>query len=283
MTISIRTQSLRTDPYVFEVDTAGEPDRPLVLLLHGFPQTRYAYRHQLPALAQAGYFAVAPDQRGYSTGARPANVEDYAARHLITDALAIASACGADRFHLVGHDWGGQLAWLIAAQHPQRVASLSVLSRPHPAAFLSALQHDPAQAERSKHHRAFDDPQTATRLLENDAARLHRMFANQGVARPDAEVYARKLSEPGALEAALHWYRAARSGGSMLPLPPIHSPTLYVWGDADATVGRSAAEGTAQHVAAPYRFEVIPGAGHFLTDQVPARVSELLVQHIRTA
>ncbi|MEE8041341.1 MAG: alpha/beta hydrolase, partial [Pseudomonadales bacterium] len=166
----IEERLLDANDLQFVADVAGSPDAPLILLLHGFPQTRYTWRGQVPALAEAGYLAVAPDQRGYSPGARPERVEDYATDRLTSDALAIADGLGAHRFHLVGHDWGGQLAWLIAAQYPERVRTLTVLSRPHPAAFARAMSEDEEQSDRSRHHRAFQDPTTAQRLLADDCA-----------------------------------------------------------------------------------------------------------------
>jgi pimeloyl-ACP methyl ester carboxylesterase len=280
---AIRTMTVPAAAHVFDVDVAGELGQPVVLLLHGFPQTSYSYRHALPALADAGYLAVAPNQRGYSAGARPPNVDDYATQYLTEDALALAVAFGGERFHLVGHDWGGQLAWLIAAAKPERLHSLSVLSRPHPSAFAAALKSDPAQSDRSRHHRAFNDPDMAARLLADDAKRLRRTLSDQGVSQADIASYLTRLSEPAALEAALNWYRAAQSGGALAsPIPPVRVPTLYVWGDADATVGRVAAETTRQHVTGRYQFEILPGIGHFLTDQAPERVTELLLQHIRS-
>src|SRR5476649_69022 len=138
----------------FTVDIASPASGAPVLLLHGFPETRHMWRHQVEALGRRGYRAIAPDQRGYSAGARPSEVADYGTELLVKDALALMDALGAPRFHLVGHDWGGQIAWLIAAGHAERLRSLTVLSRPHPAAFARALQEDIAQAERSRHHRA---------------------------------------------------------------------------------------------------------------------------------
>lgn len=269
---------------LFETDVAGTPGSPLVLLLHGFPQTSHTWRHELPALAQAGYFAVAPNQRGYSPQARPRRIEDYAVPHLVNDALGIARSLGAERFHLVGHDWGGQLAWIIAARHPDRVRSLTVLSRPHPAAFAKAMRSDAAQSERSRHHRAFQDPNTAKLLLEDGAKRLRRTLADQGVPPSDVDAYLARLGNEAALDAAVNWYRAgAAAGPSALAteVPNATVPTLYLWGDADATVGRIAAEGTAEHVTGPYRFEMIPGAGHFLTDQAGEQVTQALLEHLR--
>jgi pimeloyl-ACP methyl ester carboxylesterase len=280
---SVRTLERSASGLVFEVDVAGEPGRPLVLLLHGFPQTSHTWRRELPLLAAAGYFAVAPNQRGYSPGARPQGIAAYATDLLVQDALAIASGFGAERFHLVGHDWGGQLAWLIAAHHPERLQTLTVLSRPHPAAFAAAMRQDTTQPQRSGHHRKFDDPSSARRLLEEGAKRLRRTFASQAVPAADADAYLARLSDEAALDAALNWYRAARSVNSEFlgaGVPNITVPTLYLWGDADATVGRPAAEGTARHVQGPYRFEVIDGAGHFLTDQAPGSVEQKLLTQL---
>jgi pimeloyl-ACP methyl ester carboxylesterase len=283
----VKTTELSANGFRFTLDIAGEADAPLVLLLHGFPQTRHTWRHELPALAAAGYRGAAPDQRGYSPGARPSGAAHYGADALVADALALADALASEgttpRFHLVGHDWGGQLAWLLAVRHPERVRSLAVLSRPHPAAFAGAMASDAAQSERSKHHRAFQDPKTADLLLENGARRLRGMLHAQGVPEADIDAYVTPLSQHAALDAALNWYRAAFAGSSALALkdlPPARVPTLFVWGDADATVGRIAAEATRAHVAAPYRFVVVPGAGHFLTDQQPAAVTRALLEHL---
>jgi pimeloyl-ACP methyl ester carboxylesterase len=277
-------QHIGTAPGLFfTAEIAGPADGAMVLLLHGFPQSRHSWRAQLPALAAAGYRAVAPDQRGYSPGARPdpADLANYRYDHLIADALAIADAAGAGgrRFHLVGHDWGGQVAWGVAARHPERLASLSILSRPHPAAFAAALQApDGDQKHRSRHHRAFLDPATADRLLQDDASSLRAALREAGVPDHSIDQYLSVLGTRPALEAALAWYRAQE--GLRVALGRIAVPTLYIWGDADSTVGRAAAEGTAAFIDAPYRFEVLPGIGHFATDQVPDAVNALLLAHL---
>ncbi len=271
---------LRASGLVFEADVAGNSGSPLVLLLHGFPQTSHSWRHQLPALARAGYFAVAPNQRGYSPRARPPAIEDYATNLLIGDARAMAESLGYNHYHLVGHDWGGQLSWLLAARHPEELDSLTILSRPHPAAFARAMKADTAQADRSRHHRAFQDSNAARELLADDARRLRSTLRNQGVGDVDITAYLERLGNFEALDAAINWYRAPRVAGGALALPdvpPVIVPTMYLWGDQDATVGRVAAEATANFVSAPYRFEVLPGVGHFITDQAPERVNELLL------
>lgn len=279
-----RTLEIAANGFRFRADVAGAAGAPLVLLLHGFPQTKYTWRHQLPALAAAGFRALAPDQRGYSPGARPRGVTHYGVDALLADALALAAEQGAERFHLVGHDWGGQLAWLLAARHPERVRTLSVLSRPHPAAFARALASDPAQRERSKHHRAFQDPSTAALLLEDGARRLRGMLLDHGVPERDAEAYIAPLATNDAMDAALNWYRAAFQGGASTlaasDTPAVRVPTLLVWGDADRTVGRAAAEATREFVSAAYRFVELAGVGHFITDQAAARVTEEILAHL---
>jgi pimeloyl-ACP methyl ester carboxylesterase len=267
----------------FDALTAGEPGAPLVLLLHGFAESMQCWRAQVAALAGVGYRAVAPSQRGYSPGARPdtGDTANYHIDRLMDDAMAIvaASGYGDRRFHLVGHDWGGSIAWALADRYPERMASLTVLSRPHPNAFNRALQMpDGEQAQRSRHHKAFLEPGAADVVLADNAKWLRERWAANGV--PDAAMteHLSVLGDKAAMEAALAWYRAR--GAIRGPLGPIRVPTLYIWGDADDTVGRVAAEGTQDFVAAPYRFEVLPGVGHFAADQSPDRVSELLLQHV---
>jgi pimeloyl-ACP methyl ester carboxylesterase len=277
------TVAIAANGFAFTVDVAGPPDGDVVLLLHGFPQTRHAWRAELHALAAAGYRACAPDQRGYSAGARPAGVEAYRVEHLVGDALAIADTLGAQRFHLVGHDWGGQLAWIAAAQSPQRVRTLAVISRPHPAAFARALSEDPEQAKRSQHHRTHQRAEATDDLLAGGCKRLRAALSRQGVPEADVAAYLEILGERPALDAAVNWYRAAGSSGiAAANVPAVRVPTLYVWGNADATVGRPAAEGTAKFVDARYRFVELPGIGHFVTDQKPDAFPPLLLAHLRS-
>jgi pimeloyl-ACP methyl ester carboxylesterase len=267
----------------FDTLVAGEPGAPLVLLLHGFAESMQCWRAQVTALAAAGYRAVAPSQRGYSPGARPdtRDTANYHIDRLMDDAMALsaASGYGEHRFHLVGHDWGGSIAWALADRFPERLASLTVLSRPHPNAFNLALQmQDGDQAHRSRHHKAFLEPDAGDLMLADNAKKLRERLSAAGVPAAAIEQHLSVLGNKDAMEAALTWYRAR--GAIRTPLGPIRVPTLYIWGDADDTVGRMAAEGTEDFIAAPYRFEVLPGVGHFAADQAPDRVNELLLQHL---
>ena len=266
---------------------AGPAGAPLVLLLHGFPQSRHSWRDQVDALGAAGFRAVAPDQRGYSPGVRPdpTNLAAYAIDRLVADVILLADACGGTgaSFHLVGHDWGGQVAWFVAGRHPDRVKTLAILSRPHPRAFRRAFKEDAdGQQHRSRHHKAFHDPSTSARLLENGGEPLRTRLASANVPPRAIDDYLSVLGTPAALEAALAWYRAAGALATM-EIGDVTVPTLYLWGDRDASVGRAAAEWTADHVTGPYRFEVVPGAGHFLTDEVSDLVTRHLVDHVRRA
>jgi pimeloyl-ACP methyl ester carboxylesterase len=269
----------------FDAVVAGEASAPLVLLLHGFAESMHCWDAQVEALAAAGYRAVAPSQRGYSPGARPDPNEpsNYYIERLMDDAMAIVAASGHPdgRFHLAGHDWGGSISWALADRFPQRIASLTVLSRPHPNAFNRALlTTDADQAQRSKHHTAFLEPDAADVVLADDRKWLRERLAANGVPAAAIAQHLSVLGNKAAMEAALAWYRAR--GAIRSPLGPIRIPTLYIWGDADDTVGRTAAEGTVDFIAAPFCFEVLPGVGHFAADQVPERVSDLLLRHVAT-
>src|SRR5688572_16890115 len=243
----------------FAADVLGPIDGPLVLLLHGFPESRHSWRSALPSLAAAGYRAVAPDQRGYSADARPdpADLSNYAFDKLVNDAIEV-----------------------VAAAHPQRLASLTIMSRPHPKSFQRALaKEDGDQKNRSKHHRAFLDADTGGMLLEDNARRLRTGLFGQGVPAAAMDEHLSVLGNPAAMEAALAWYRANK--GLAADIGTIDVPTLYIWGDADATVGPDAAHGTAEFVSAAFAMEVLPGVGHFIMDQVPAKATELLLAHLK--
>jgi len=265
----------------FDLLVDGPEDGAPVLLLHGFAESFHHWDAQIEALAQARYRAIAPSQRGYSPGARPdpAEISNYHFDRLVDDAMNIATGCSAQRFHLVGHDWGGSIAWGIADKYPDRLASLTILSRPHPNAFNRALAlPDGDQKHRSRHHREFLQPGAAAVVLANDAEWLRVRWDAAGVPRAAQEKHLAVLGNPAAMEAALAWYRAR--GAIRSPLGVIRVPTLYIWGDADDTVGRPAAEGTREFVSAAYEFAVLPGGGHFTADQMPEQVNALLLAHL---
>ena len=265
--------------HTFRARAAGPEAGELVLLLHGFPQTSWSYRHQLAALADAGYRAVAFDQRGYSPGARPEAVEAYAMEHLVSDVLAVADWIGGHTFHLVGHDWGGAVAWQAAGRYPHRLRTLTVLSTPHPSAFAQAFTSGGDQQERSAYVDFFRSPEAEPTFLADDAAGLKNMYAVTGLSDEDAAPYVEVMRQPGALTGGLNWYRAADLTATE-GLGPISMPTLYIWSTEDPALGREAAEATGQFVEGPYRFEIIEGIGHWVPEHAAERVNDLLLEHL---
>ena len=261
----------------FDARAAGPAGGELVMLLHGFPQTSYAWRHQLGALADAGFRAVAPDQRGYSSGARPPEVADYHPERLVEDTIAMADSLGAERFHLVGHDFGGLVAWHTASRHADRVASLTSVSTPHPRAMARSILGGGEQREKSSYMLFFQSPEAEGFFLDNDAAGLRGLY--ESTALDDTDEYLRVLSQRPAMTAALNWYRAL-DRDVIARMGEITSPTMYVWSTQDPALGREAAEETTRHVAGPYRFEVLEGVGHFIPEEASEPLNRLLLEHL---
>jgi len=272
---------IQVGPLTFDGLAAGPEAGTPVLLLHGFPQTSRAWVPQIEALAAAGYRAVAFDQRGYSPRARPPDVEAYGSPELVADVVGVADAVGMDRFHLVGHDWGGAVAWQVGGRHQDRLLTLTVVSTPHPAAMGLALNGGIGgdQAQRSGYMEIFRAPDSQDQFLANDALGLKNLYAISGMPEGKADPYLKALGTPEALGAALNWYRAADLTLTE-GLGPITVPTMYVWSTADAALGREAAEATARFVEGPYRFEVLEGVSHWVSEQVPEQLNALLLDHL---
>ena len=268
---------------VFEARAAGPEDGELVLLLHGFPQTSWSWRHQLEALGDAGFRAVAFDQRGYSPGARPESAERYRMPHLVADVLAVADELGGFTFHVVGHDWGAAVAWQVAGRHQDRVRTLTALSVPHPLAFGRALSGEGGsdQGSRSGYMEFFRSEGAADALLADGAAGLRDLYAMSGLGEADVEPYVEVLTQPGAMQAALNWYVAADIS-VVEGLGPITMPTMFVWSTEDPALGREGAEWTGEYVEGPYRFEVLEGVSHWIAEEAPDRLNALLLEHLRS-
>ena len=266
--------------WTFDALASGPPDGELVLLLHGFPQTSAEWRAQLTALAEAGYRAVAPDQRGYSPGARPLGVESYHVRHLVDDVLAIADRLGGPSFHLVGHDWGAVVAWQVAGRFPERLRSLTAVSVPHPLAFATALvSESDDQRSRSAYVSFFRQPGSEDTMSPDVLRAVFHHSGHPG----DVEQYVGAFAaDPEAVTAALNWYRAIDLG-MVMGLGPITTPTLYVWSTDDVALGREGAEATAAHVSGPYRFEVLEGVSHWGPEEAAGELNRLLVEHLASA
>jgi pimeloyl-ACP methyl ester carboxylesterase len=275
-------QQVDVGDLTFDVRVDGPEDGRPVLLLHGFPQTSLSWAAVTPSLARAGLRTYAPDQLGYSPGARPGDVEAYSTPNLAQVTADLMTALAVDRADVVGHDWGAQVAWALAGWHPDRVRSLTAVSVPHPAAYTVAYRTDPEQKERSGYIRLFwQEGKAEEVLLADDGRRLRRMLVggegDSGVPTEAIDEYVAVLSAPGALTAALNWYRAMSSADKV---DPVGVPTTYVWSDGDVAIGRTAAEACENYVTGDYRFVELPGITHWIPEQAPDQLTAAILDRI---
>src|SRR3954462_9011627 len=265
----------------FDVRADGPEDGRPVLLLHGFPETSLSWAAVTPLLTEAGLRTYAPDQLGYSPGARPAEVDAYALPNLAQVTADLMTALQIPRADVVGHDWGANVAWALAAWHPDRVRSLTAVSVPHPAAYTAAYRADPEQKERSAYIRLFWQTGKAEEvLLEDDLRRIRRMLGPEeqtGIPAEAVDEYVAVLSAPGALTAALNWYRAMSSA---TPVEPVEVPTTFVWSDSDVAIGRPAAAGCSEQVTGDFRFVELPGITHWIPEQAPQQLADAILDRI---
>jgi pimeloyl-ACP methyl ester carboxylesterase len=274
--------SFQRDGLTFDVVDGGPQDGEAVVLLHGFPQDSTAWNQVSPALHQAGLRTLAVDQRGYSPMARPRGRRRYTLRETTDDVLALLDAAGLEKAHVVGHDWGGMVAWALGAWHPDRVRTLTALSVPHPAAMAKAMVTSD-QALRSYYMALFQLPLLPERLLLSGGGNpLRRSLRGGGLSQEAAAHYVSRMREPGALSAALGWYRAL-PWSTRDPVGTVRVPTLHIWSTGDAFLGRVSIEATRQYVDAPYRLEVLEDVTHWIPELAPDRVAELVTAHVRTA
>jgi pimeloyl-ACP methyl ester carboxylesterase len=248
-----------------------------VLLLHGFPQSSGEWAAQLPALAAAGYRAVAADQRGYSPGARPGGVEPYAIDHLVGDVLAMCDELGAETVDLVGHDWGAIVAWAVATRHPQRLRSLTAVSVPHPHAFADAYESPASrQREMSAYIEVFRAPDGSGERMLGDLA---GMFRHVGLPADAADAHAAVHAEAGGLTSALNWYRATHPT-KMRGYPNATVPTLFVWSTQDPAISREAADACVRYVDGPFQYEILDGIDHWIPELAAGHFNDLLLAHL---
>jgi len=268
----------------------GDPSGAPVLLLHGFPEISHSWRHQLPALAGAGFHVVAPDLRGYGGSDRPSPVDAYAAPKLVGDIAGLIRALGHESAHVVGHDWGGGLAWGLAGNLPAMVRSLTVLNAPVGVVSARLRREDPAQRAKSWYMLLFQFPGVAEAWLSADDFANLRQFVFDTAAPgtfpgEEREVFVEALRRDGALTAALNYYRANMPPASWLrdppDPPPVPVPTMIIWGEADAYMDPVLLERSAATVTGPLRIERLPGVSHWVQQEVPDRVNALLLDFLR--
>jgi pimeloyl-ACP methyl ester carboxylesterase len=268
-----------TSAGTIDVRVAGPEDGVPVVLLHGFPQTSLSWAAVVPPLIAAGHRVVAPDQRGYSPLARPEGVEHYGTDTLADDVVELADALGIDTFHLVGHDWGASVAWVVAARHADRLRTLTAVSVPHLAAFGAALRESEDQRAMSRYMQLFRREGRAEEVLLEDGARRLVEFYEGQVAETAVAEYLRVFTAPGALTAALSYYRAMQPWLS--DLPAVTVPTTYVWSTGDHALGRAGAERCGDFVTADYRFVELPDVSHWIPDEAPDALADAILARTR--
>lgn len=260
----------------YEVSGSGPP----VILLHGFPDTGRLWRHQVPALADAGFEVIVPDMRGYGRSDKPAEVDAYRVRTLMADVTAVLDAAGAERAHVVGHDWGAVVAWAVAGLAGDRVDHLVTMSVGHPATFRAAGF---AQFQRSWYMLLFQFAGVAEQWLSADGWANLRAWSGH----PDADTVTAELEANGSLTPALNYYRANVGPETWISpprrLPPIAAPTMGVWSSADMALTERQMTGSGEHVRGAWRYERVDGAGHWMQLEAPDRVNELLVDFLAAA
>jgi pimeloyl-ACP methyl ester carboxylesterase len=272
----------------FEVFTAGDPaSERLALLLHGFPEHAYAWRHQLPLLARLGYRVWAPNQRGYGRSSKPKGVASYRIEHLLADVAGLIDAAGQRRVTLVAHDWGGLVAWEFAARRVRPLERLVIMNVPHPMRFREELARNPAQRRRSLYASFFQLPWLPEWFFRRrGAAAIEQAFRGMAIDKsrfPDdvLAVFRENVLQPGAITAMLNWYRAAgRHFGALgaqgaAPYPVIETPTLLIWGEEDVALGKETTVGT-EHWVKDLTVRYLPRVSHWVQQEAPEAVNEIL-------
>lgn len=270
------TDAVQTNGIRLTVDDTGGDD-PAVLLLHGFPDTGRMWRHQVPALRDAGFRVIAPDQRGYGGSDKPSEVGAYALPNLVGDALGVLDHLGVERTIVVGHDWGAAVAWVLAALAPDRVERLIALSVGHPTAFATAGYE---QREKSWYMLLFQFEGIAETYLSANDWEHFRAWGRH----PDADAVIADLERDGSLTPGLNWYRANVPPESLLApplaLPPVQAPTMGVWSSGDFALTETQMTASAEHCAGGFRYERLDGPGHWMTLEAPDAVNRLLLDFV---
>ena len=274
-----RIRTLTHDSLVFDVLDDGPVAGPAVVLLHGFPERASHWQEVSAVLHEHGLRTLAPDQRGYSPGARPRGRLAYRMSLLVGDNVALIERYDAP-VHLVGHDWGAAVAWATASARPDLVRSLTTVSVPHPAAFARSLLTS-SQAARSWYVLAFQTPGLVEAVARKAPGAFAASLCRSGLTEAEADRFRTEIVEYGALPGALGWYRALPFSGYRTP-GPVRVPTTHVWSDGDVALSRRGAELTAAQVDAPYELRVLRGVSHWIPTQASAELAEIILDRIES-
>lgn len=272
---------LKANGYEYLYRYAGlDNDGPLVLLLHGFPETSIIWEPLLSKLADLGYRAAAPNQRGYSDGARPEGIAPYSVGVIAEDVIGFAEALGCDgKFYLVGHDWGGSVGWAVVNNYPDRIQAYVGMSTPYTPAFMYAMMNDEDQKAKSFYIRDFQTPEIPEQnMAKDDYAWLRNYW--EGFSQEVIDDYLTVFSQPAARTATVNWYRAMFAVKNDFEYKPVELPVTYIWGNQDIALGRLGAEMTAQFMKGYYNFVEVDG-GHWLMEFNEPEVSALIIEHIQ--
>ncbi len=270
----------------FHTVVAGPADGPLAVLLHGFPECWYSWRHQIAPLARAGYRVVVPDQRGYNLSDKPPGVQSYTTDQLTADVRALIRAFDRQKALIVSHDWGGVVAWRLAIDHPAAVEQLIVMNAPHPAAFARELRSSWSQRLKSWYAAFFQLPWLPEALLALSPPASARLFFRRTAVRKDAfsqadlAVMASAMAQPGAMRAMIDWYRAALRHRSVPERPRIDIPTLLIWAEDDVALGKPLTYDLEQWVP-NLTVRYITRCGHWVQNEAPDEVNRLILDFIQ--
>lgn len=273
-----RIDAFERDGLVFDVVDGGPLDGEIVVLLHGFPERATCWREVTPILHEAGYRTLAPDQRGYSPGARPRRRRDYRVTELVGDVIALLDRAGSSDVHLVGHDYGAMVAWSTAILHPERVRTLTAVSVAHPGAFLKSWLRS-SQLVSSWYMAFFQLPWVPERVLGMSlGSPLLRGF---GMGEEAVERFQSEMVDDDALRGGLHWYRAMPFLDPRLPRRRVSTPTTLVWSTEDAALGRWAPEHCEEYVDGPFQLVVLDGVSHWIPTEAPAVLADAILNRVR--
>ena len=283
--MSHKLSKIQLGSYEFDVRISGDAKGEPVILLHGWPESSHLWIPLMDSLSAKGYYCIASDMRGFSSGARPKGKKNYSVQHITRDVIMLADSFGFKKFHLIGHDWGAAVGWAVAALHPERLQSWTAMSVPHIKAFGEAINKDKDQHKRTAYMRLFQLSMLPESYLK--AKKMKRMKERLwNLSDPEQlAVYVELFGAKGALTATLNYYRAnykpmVKGFKNFPEINSINVPTLMIWGKDDEAINRVGVDGTAAYVKKEYKLVVLD-AGHWLVQEAFKEVEEAVLAQLK--